>query len=197
MRADEEEKFFVIEELILWLHEAGSWRVGAPRTLPQSIYAWQSTSGVWCCPGRARDAFCIAILPPGTSVIPFYCKGPWLSDRPKTSRGPESCRAEPVTHLGSAPLVSKADGLNKMAIKMPSNFLTVGQASGHQAQCAYFLHMLVKCLFPRTEVVQKNPWKPPSTISRKIYPFQELLPTQGIWRLVSHFPRAKWRLGEL
>lgn len=46
-------------------------------------------------------------------------------------------------------MVSKPDGPSKVAIKIPSNFLTPGQ----QAEQAYFLHTLVTCLLPRAEVI--------------------------------------------
>lgn len=59
-----------------------------------------------------------------------------------------------------------------MWIKIPSHFLRVGWASRQQAEHACFLHMLVMCSLPRTEVVQKTPGNCPE-------PSQENLPAQG------------------
>jgi len=44
-----------------------------------------------------------------------------------------------------------------MGIKVPSNFLMVGWASGRQAEQACFLYLLVMYLPPRAEVIQKTP----------------------------------------
>jgi hypothetical protein len=79
-----------------------------------------------------------------------------------------------------APLVSEADGPSKIRIKIPSSFLVVGQASGHQAEHACLLHMLVVRLLPRMEEIQKALEKcqapPPgkSTHSESCFPAQQL-----------------------
>ena len=44
-----------------------------------------------------------------------------------------------------------------MGIKIPSNFLMVGWGSGRQAEQTCCLHLLVMCLPPRAEVIQKSP----------------------------------------
>ena len=143
-----------METLILQLHESGQGM--EPGVIPGAA----NLQGNPVPPAWPRDTLCTATLPPPVSIIPVYPEGPWPCSRPERARG---LGAEPGRWQGPAPMVSKPDGPSKVAIKIPSNFLTPGQ----HAEQAYFLHTLVTCLLPRAEVIQKTPGDHPAPPSGK------------------------------
>lgn len=125
-------------------------------------------------------------------LVPFYPKGLWPSHRDKPVREPEGWGQSQSDIQAQAPLVSKPDGPSKMGMKIPNTFLRVGRASGQQAEHACFLHMLVMCLHPRAEVIQKTPGnRPAPSLVRKTCLFREPLPSQGRGRPGSCCPVGK------
>ena len=143
-----------MENRIIWLHETG-WGGRGPRRKSGLI-----DSSLPTCPGSpvppGVDKGCFLCSSTSSSCVPNSFLPQRPSDRPKPVRGPEG-----QGWSQSDIRVSKPDGPSKMGIKIPSNFLMVGWASGQKAERTCFLHVLVMCLLPRAEVIQETPWKPP------------------------------------
>lgn len=162
-----------MENRVIWLHETG-WGGRGPRRKSGLI-----DSSLPTCPGSpvppGVDKRCFLCSSASSSCVPNSFLPQRPSDRPKPVRGPEGQGWSQSDVRARARPVSKPDGPSKMGIKIPSNFLMVGQASGQKAEHTCFLHVLVVCLLPRAEVIRKPPGNHP-------------VPPQGRGWPVSCFP---------